>query len=203
MLTETWLPVGQQLGYEIEDFSANFNNVGRGKGIAGYARDLFSPKEKITEESFQISKFSHSQVDVICIYRSKSNNLDQLIEEIRNICNMRKIVVIIGDVNLCYLTNKNNYLTSQLGNMGFSQIVNVPTHELGGCLDHVYIHKPIQSDIDFLIETSSPYYSDHDTIFLNINIRPEGISTNRKKHATTTAESNRSKKKIWKGVNNT
>ena len=195
LLTETWLTLGEEGKYGINDYSANFNIAGQGKGIAGYARGMFSHQKNITQESFQISKFSHSQMEVICIYRSKSNNLDELLEAIKSNCDMTKVVIVIGDVNICYLTNKTNYFTCQLKKMGFNQIVNVPTHNLGGCIDHVYVCKPMTCDIDILLETSSPYYSDHDTIILNINIGPTKTERKRKGIGTQKTQTTKTTKR--------
>ena len=50
LLTETWLSSSQAGGYDIDDYSANFNNAGHGKGIASYARDMFSHQKKISQK---------------------------------------------------------------------------------------------------------------------------------------------------------
>ena len=132
---------------------------------------MFTDQINITKDQFQISKYSHSQVDVIGIYRSQEASLEDVMTELEHILNLKKVIVILGDINLCYISKKSNHVSSTLESMGFEQLVNVPTHELGGCLDHVYMYKPPCIKISSTLELSSPYYSDHDCLHLTLDFK--------------------------------
>ena len=50
---------------------------------------------------------------------------------------------------------------------GFHQLVQNPTHERGGLIDHVYVNDALFADQPFVTQRSV-YYSDHDAIVLHI-----------------------------------
>ena len=50
---------------------------------------------------------------------------------------------------------------------GFHQLVQNPTHERGGLIDHVYVNDALLADQPFVTQRSV-YYSDHDAIVLHI-----------------------------------
>ena len=105
-------------------------------------------------------------------------NCELVISEIKKLINFEKICIICGDFNICYFSQKNNIISSTLENFGFEHLVTVSTHLLGHCIDHVYVRKPKNNTADIIVETISPYFSDHDVICivikLNVVIRENG-----------------------------
>ena len=84
-----------------------------------------------------------------------------------NWINEERKVAILGDMNWkydCEKTEMKDYLENTLE---FKQIVNVPTHDQGHIIDHIYINqKLIQEKPTFCSEPV--YYSDHDIIQLKV-----------------------------------
>ena len=54
--------------------------------------------------------------------------------------------------------------------LGFEQLVKKATHVMGGLIDHVYWKDPTDTWQTPVIETYSPYYSDHDTILITLKM---------------------------------
>ena len=50
ILNETWLDEEQESDYNLQDFTANFNNGGRGKGITTYFNEKFRHKIDIKKD---------------------------------------------------------------------------------------------------------------------------------------------------------
>ena len=180
LLCETWIPSEAGYSYDLPNYSSNFNNVGRGKGIAGYSREMFTHQVNITKDQFQIIKYSHTHVNIIGIYRSQEGNLEDVMTEVEGLINLKKVNVILGDINICYIEKKNNHISLTLKSMGFEQLVDVPTHELGGCIDHVYIYQPLSIKVNSTLEVSSPYYSDHDSLLLTLDLETTCARSKRK-----------------------
>ena len=83
ILTETWLEEGSNVDeYHLPDYDANFNNRGRGRGIASYYNKKFYHTVNINSEGFSISKIESEVLDII-VYRSQEGNVMDLIQ---NIC---------------------------------------------------------------------------------------------------------------------
>ena len=79
----------------------------------------------------------------------------------------RRITLITGDFNACYLENFNNRLIQGLLGMGFNQLVQEATHIRGRHIDQAYFLDPT-GKLRPIIERYSPYYSDHDGICIII-----------------------------------
>ena len=69
----------------------------------------------------------------------------------------------MGDFNTCYKENSYNKLIQGLLNLGFSQLMQEPTHIRGRTIDHAYILDP-NRQLRLSIERYSPYCTDHDAI---------------------------------------
>ena len=81
--------------------------------------------------SASISKLQSMEVDVIIVYRSEQGNLTDLAEHLKKLISTVVNTVVTGDFNLCYVSNRNNKVTKNLENNGFSQHMNEPTHMKG------------------------------------------------------------------------
>ena len=83
VLTETWLEEDTNLSeYQMPEFDTDFNNRGRGKGIASYYNGKFKHAVNINCEGVSISKLESENIDIIGIYRSQGGNDRDLIDEL-------------------------------------------------------------------------------------------------------------------------
>ena len=124
----------------------HLNSTGRGKGIGAYLGPDYQNLQNITNRSYQISSyfsFSHERF-VVNIYRSLDANTADFLKSLcdvlasTNTIKTREIL-IVGDFNICYLNEKKHKIIQFLLDLGYTQLVTYPTHELGRLLDHVYV----------------------------------------------------------------
>ena len=170
-LQETWLKSDNvEECLQIPGFMLNLNSIGDGKGIATYYRkEKASPQANIKLPKSQMSKLSTTEVDVINIYRSQSACTPSLCEELKKMINAKKQTIICGDLNLCFVSQRQNEVTTMLENLGFRQMVRTATHLKGGHIDHVYSnHDENFFQVDIMLY--SPYYTckDHDALCITI-----------------------------------
>ena len=83
-LQETWL---HQFENETENFAiegkkVQFNNRGKGKGIATFYPPNFELQMHISEDGFQITSISSSKLNIINIYRSKKSDDNSFIKHL-------------------------------------------------------------------------------------------------------------------------
>ena len=116
----------------------------------------------------QITKLESSELDVIVIYRSQQANLTELTEHLMDMITPGITTVVCGDLNICYLSNKNNRITKSLEENGFSQLLKEATHIKGRHIDHFYYKLGEKIAKDPSLYRYSPYYSDHDSICATI-----------------------------------
>ena len=135
ILMETWVEDNQDTErYDLPDLKPNFNNGGRGKGIAAYSNEIFTHIKNIRKEGFCISMVTSENIDVVGVYRSQEGDLRQLTKILETLIDDTKTVVIGGDLNICALKNPNNVVTKTLKDRGFEQVVKIETHIEGGLL---------------------------------------------------------------------
>ena len=166
-LSETWLD--QETILNMDGFNCLYNSIGPGKGLAVYYKmEIFRPGPQVKENRIQISKLVSDDVDVIVVYRSDQGNLGHLINHLKHLVDLRKNTVVTGDLNICYMTNRNNILIKFLEAEGFIQYVKEATHIKGRLIDHFYL-RPSMNPVNISsINRYSPYYSDHDAICATI-----------------------------------
>ena len=66
----------------------------------------------------------------------------------------------------CFYFCKDNYMTNELKDMRFTQIVKKPTHIDGGLIDHIYVRQGNETKFSWVLEQFPKYYSDHDGLSL-------------------------------------
>ena len=76
--------------------------------------------------------------------------------------------LITGDMNVCFRQNEKNAISNSLIERGFIQLVDKATHVKGGLIDHAYWKDNSEKWAMPIIETYSPYYSDHDAILVTL-----------------------------------
>ena len=75
---------------------------------------------------------------------------------------------IVGDFNICFLSEAHHPVIQFLSSHGFKQLVKRPTQIEGRLIDHIYHHRP-SSNFDFAnftVNQQSCYFTDHDVLFL-------------------------------------
>ena len=167
ILTETWLDEEQDLCYNLHNFTANFNNGGRGKGIATYFDERFTHKKNIKKSGLSVTKITSRDHDIIGVYRSQEGDKRDLINILKTLIDGSRSTIIGGDFNVCILKEPDNIVSHALKEKGFLQIVKTATHEEGGGLDHVYINQ-VENKFSWDIEYFPKYYSDHDGVGLTL-----------------------------------
>jgi len=169
ILTETWLEDDDDMHYILQDYEANLNSSGKGKGIAAYyKRQKFEHQVNQKKEGFSISKITSKDIDIIGIYRSHNGNVVSLVGELQDLIDIDKTSVIGGDMNICALQQPRNYVTASLKELGFQQLVMTATHKDGGAIDHIYWRQGKNSEYEWDLECIPKYYSDHDALCLTL-----------------------------------
>ena len=111
--SETWLEEGNSPS--LEGYSAHFNSVGPGKGLAIYFKeDIFTHIMDVNKEKMQLTKLKSSKIDVIIVYRSDQGNTAELIEHLIELITPENNTIICGDFNICYLATRKNRVTKYL-----------------------------------------------------------------------------------------
>ena len=81
-----------------------------------------------------------------------------------------KTTHISGDFNIFLKKAPNSFLTKQLKNLDFDQLIQQPTHIEGGLIDHIYFCDNIKIFKAPHIHIYSTYYSDHDCLCTTLQI---------------------------------
>ena len=155
---------------KLSDYELSLNSVGNGKGIATFFKSEKASHEiDVQKPRYQITKLSTDEVDVFNIYRSKGADDLELMNTITSLINQKKTSIICGDINACFVTERNNHVTQMLESIGFTQLVEWATHYKGGHIDHVYSnHDQTKFQVDVMMY--SPYYTskDHDALCVTV-----------------------------------
>ena len=164
---ETWitnLPTNAELIFE--GFQRHFNSAGYGKGIATYYRGGYYFNSKITRNEYQMTKIISKQYEIINIYRSASAQSSLFIEDIRDFISLSKETFLVGDFNVCYLSEFHHPIIQFILSSGFTQLVKRPTHIGGRLIDHIYHYQPNSNNTvdEFTINHCSPFSTDHDVL---------------------------------------
>ena len=116
---------------------------------------------------FQMTKVSCEEHDIINVYRSGGASSDLFVSEFRKLFNVSKETFVVGDLNICYLSQGNHKLLTFFREEGFHQLVARPTHLEGRMIDQVFHYHPASSSKKGLkVMQQSPYFSDHDLLFV-------------------------------------
>ena len=126
--------------------------------------------DKLSSDVASIINASFASFDLILVYRfSEKSNIYKFTEQIVNILNLSKTVIICGDNNVNIDKLPQNKFSKSLFNLGFVQLVNSPTHILGGIIDHVYFYSKNMSTCS-LYKIYPVYYSDHDALSFSLQL---------------------------------
>ena len=137
-LSETWLQEDSNTDLNLDEYNVIFNSVGNGKGLATYyKKEKFKFQFNIKETFYQITVLSSEELDVISVYRSREASISNFLNVMKN-CIKEKPTIVCGDFNLCSLEHMGKEPWMTLEEMGFTNLVNFPTHIKGGYIDHMF-----------------------------------------------------------------
>ena len=115
-----------------------------------------------------MTKVSSETLDVINVYRSKGANSEKFLDNLVSIFQPNKETLVLGDFNLCFQTETNHTIVKFLKDFGFKQLVTHPTHDDGRYIDWALIYHPeVSSNNSLEVTQLSPYFSDHDILFVH------------------------------------
>ena len=78
-----------------------------------------------------------------------------------------KPVMVIGDMNFCFLASGMNQTKQFFRSKQFAQIVNEPTHIEGHLLDQAYL-RDCKGTLKWTLELQTKYYTDHKALAIII-----------------------------------
>ena len=173
---ETWMPDDEyHPELQLSGYNLNLNSYGdaRGKGLAVYFKPHMFDIEKSTKlQTVQITKLTSTHLDIIVVYRSKTDTAARGI--IPTLLSPNKSAMVLGDFNVCYKQQGNHSLVQMFQNLGFEQFVEEPTHIDGGLIDQVYYRQgAIPYEVSVVL--TSPFYTsmDHDCLCVTAKKRME------------------------------
>ena len=164
-LQETWLdPIIKQTNLlETEGWERHNNSVGKGKGIVTLIKKDFVWERDVTDSMYQITKIQSDEMDIINLYRSAGTDNAKFLENILGLISSEKQTFIMGDFNICYVSENSNQVFQVLRGMGFHQLVKHPTHIEGRMIDLVFFFSP-DSSISYTVRQQAQYFTDHDLL---------------------------------------
>ena len=112
---------------------------------------------------------TQKRITLFLLYRKQSTNLNQYLENLKDILNQNSIDIILGDFNINYLVNNNEVkvLKELMDIYTYTQIVQTPTFlSAGSLLDHIYINPQMFTVLDNSVV--SVYYSDHQAVKVSL-----------------------------------
>ena len=154
----------------LQGYHCTYVGGGKNRGVAIYVKNAMAnsmTKEpaSIINDLYQCLKLQFPSYDFITIYRACGPVSQKFVDDIRKGIDPKKPTIICGDFN--FDRRMENNLTRTLANLRFKQIVQDPTHILGGCIDHVY-HNISTAAQKVDQKLHYPYYSDHEAVCLMI-----------------------------------
>ena len=171
-LIETSLERNEGQELNIHGYKSHFINVSKGRGIVTYFKEkMFKHRKDFVGKNMQLTKFSSPDLDIINVYRSKDGNSLELLNNILDMMEIKRPLMITGDFNICILHHGNNRLTKGLVTNSCKQLIQQATHIRGGHIDHVYWKDTEGVWNDPKLEMYTPYYSDHDASLVTLTKR--------------------------------
>jgi exonuclease III len=180
-LQETWLDPSDSASHcnllpENTGWKQHNNSVGKGKGISTFFTEEYELEKDITNPSYQMTKITSERLEIINVYRSIGAETENLLEDLCSLISPGKQTLLLGDFNLCFMSESFHQLFQALKGMGYKQIVEDPTSIKGRLIDLAFI-SPTDSDVFKKVQQQSQFFTDHDLIEIiegefNIFINP-------------------------------
>ena len=162
-LCETWVHTDEEVNHS--NYETVAVNVGRGQGIATFNNIQAKIILQFGSNLLSVIALQFGKWIVVFMYASQGASNEDIIAKLSNLFSYDHII-IVGDMNWDYLRQENPMKRFFLEN-GCVQLIEVPTHEAGGLLDHVYVKAEDSGEV--VAVCKARYYSDHDCLFIKIN----------------------------------
>ena len=121
-INETYLKPTQKPP-PLPEYRCFVASKGRAAGVAIYIKEKFkliSPAQVWAEDTYQAVKLQLNKFDIISIYRSPKVKLQEnFIDFLKNIIHINRPTIVCGDVNINFLENPQNKLTTTMSLLGF------------------------------------------------------------------------------------
>ena len=169
-LQETWMdPLSPQIDLmENEGLQQHNNSIGKGKGITTFYKQIYFWVGDVTDANYQLTKLKSDVMDVINVYRSDGAENNAFVEDLVGMITSGKQTLILGDFNICYISEFSNLVFQELRSKGFKQLVKHPTHMEGRLIDLVFFLSPDQT-ICYEVKQLAQYFTDHDLLKVQVN----------------------------------
>ena len=112
-------------------------------------------------EGFQLTLIESSELNLINVYRSSNAETSSFLSHLGSLLDTSKQTVILGDFNLCYLSQRNHPIFKFLESIDFHQMVENPTHIEGRLIDLVFLN---DGNLKVDIRQIAQYFTDHDLL---------------------------------------
>ena len=120
---------------------------------------------------------------IICVYRTPTSDVEILIENLdfilSNLINRFKYIIIVGDLNIDFLSNNANmHLKAVLNSYGLEAVINVPTrigHNSKTAVDQIILNRRI---CNYTFSVVPMGFSDHFAQIMKIGLKLTGKSEN-------------------------
>ena len=167
-VVETWIDPNEESKIKSKLGTFYGASYGNGKGCGVFTNEKVTKVKRVVKENFQlVSLILPNNVQVIAVYSSSTSAISEHVEKLKDAINE----VLISKT--CYITGDFNFETNEKGvsslmdffmEKGLEQVIQLPTHEKGRTIDHLYVPKGSKEKIDYKL--SYPIYSDHAAIRL-------------------------------------
>ena len=178
-LQETWLAPSMENDYQVSGWTQHNNSVGRGKGITTLYKSPFTFLLDINRPQHQLTKLTSVEIDIINVYRSTDADSKTFLSDLSKIIDDKK-TLIIGDFNLCFLSDAGHHIFKFFERYGFYQLVKRSTHIKGRIIDLAFLNRGFDEK-HWKLSQHSTFYTDHDLIEisfgknLNLNLSTQYI----------------------------
>ena len=164
-MQETWLDPLVTTSKLLENvvWNQHNNSVGKGKGITTFYKQDFVWEQDVKQANYQITKVCSDNIDIINVYRSSGAENINFLEDLCFLVKSGKQTMILGDFNICYISEKSHQVFGMLKSLGFQQLVKHPTHIEGRLIDLVFFFSPDSSDC-YEVKQQAQWFTDHDLI---------------------------------------
>ena len=155
--------------FQLPGYKLHLNSRGRGKGLATYYKEKFEVTLSIPNDLLQMIVLEADNFCVICIYRSHGDK--SLTKELSTSIPKSGQCLIIGDFNICSMSNPNHEVFTLLRLMGFNLLVTEATHFHGGKIDQAWLRITSDSEEAYNTELYSPYFNAKVSVYI-LNVTP-------------------------------
>ena len=162
-LQETWLEPGADDMKLIENEQWSQKNVclGRGRGLTTFYQKNFQWTANVSYKNFQLTMIQSEDFNLINVYRSSDAITSSFLAQLTSLLEPPKHSLIVGDFNLCYLSERSHPIFKFLEARDFYQMVENPTHIGGRMIDLVFSNN---SNLKCNVYQKAHYFTDHDIL---------------------------------------